>query len=142
MRKRNNRIRRSALLLAVFFCLSAGIPVLAAEDMQKIYIRSAEDLLELAQNCSLDTWSQDKTVILDADIALDHTELLPIPSFGGCFDGNGHTISGLRIDSGISPAGLFGVLQENAVVKDLHVPAAHRQSGSSWRHRGRKQRYR
>ena len=37
---------------------------------ETIHIASAEDLLELAASCMLDTWSQNKRVILDCDILL------------------------------------------------------------------------
>ena len=37
---------------------------LAAEDPAAIHLRTAEDLAELSQNCTLDSWSQGKTVYL------------------------------------------------------------------------------
>lgn len=106
--KMNNWFTRIlAALLAALLCLSLVIPVLAADDSDTIYIYDAEDLLELAEYCRLDTWSQGKTVILKADISLDGMDYQPIPSFGGTFDGEGHTISGLSITESIIPAGIF-----------------------------------
>ena len=37
---------------------------------QTIHIASAQDLVSLAENCRLDSWSKDKLVILDKDIDL------------------------------------------------------------------------
>ena len=46
-----------------------------------------------------------------------------LDSFGysGTFDGNGHTISGLYIDSSTNDQGLFGCLDQGGTVKDLSV---------------------
>lgn len=135
----------SALFLALFLLFGAVAPAFAAETakasgteeqsdgavsasgaaseeaLETISIRSADDLLALADSCSLDTWSVGKLVVLEADIALNGASFLTIPSFGGVFDGNGHTISGLQIDESITPAGLFGELQAGGIVRDLNV---------------------
>lgn len=66
---------------------------------------------------------------LTADISLAGTGYTPIPTFGGTFDGGGYTISGLDLSSGLTPAGVFGTLQEGAVVKDLHVTGSIEPSG-------------
>lgn len=130
--KMNNWFTRIlAALLAALLCLSLVIPVLAADDSDTIYIYDAEDLLELAEYCRLDTWSQGKTVILKADISLDGMDYQPIPSFGGTFDGEGHTISGLSITESIIPAGIFGVLQEKGTVKYLNVSGTIAPSGDA-----------
>lgn len=94
---------------------------LKAEEDGTVVISTTEEFQEVAQACSLDTWSQGKTIVLDADISLENTEYLPIPTFGGTFDGKGYTISGLTITNIVTPAGLFGVLQETGVVKNLNV---------------------
>lgn len=118
-----NRI--TALLLAaallVPMVLSLAPVAFAAGDPQVIYINTAEDFAELAKRCTLDTWSQGKKIVLQTDISLLDAAFSTIPTFGGTFDGNGHTISGLSITDSFAPAGLFGILQESAVVKDLTV---------------------
>ena len=87
-----------SLLLAAVLLLSLIAPVaLAAGSAISIYLRTAEDLAELSRNCTLDSWSQGKTVYLEADLDLSGTEFAPIPTFGGTFEGQGHTISGLSI---------------------------------------------
>lgn len=123
--------RVSALVLAVVLCTITAAPALAAESDETIYIRTAEDLQDLAHNCSLDIWSYGKTVVLQADISLSDTEFRPIPTFGGTFEGNGHTISGLRLSGSMTPAGLFAVLQPTAVVRELNVSGTVDPSGAA-----------
>ena len=84
----------SALLMAVTLLFTLAAPAaLAAEST--VTIKTAEDLAELSRNCTLDTWSQGKTVILENDLDLHGIDFTPIPTFSGTFQGNGHTISGL-----------------------------------------------
>ncbi len=90
-----------------------------AENLIQISIRSEADLLELAENCALDSWSVDKYVVLDRDIFLSEGTELMIPTFGGIFDGCGHAINGLRLDETGSAIGLFRYLQQGAVVRNL-----------------------
>lgn len=90
-------------------------------ELTDIYISSVDDLIALADNCSLDIWSRDKNVILKEDIDLGGSSFKYIPIFGGIFDGNGHTISGLYISSEESYTGLFCITQASAVIKNLTV---------------------
>ena len=46
-------------------------------------------------------------------------------AFGGNFDGNGYTISGLHISTSADGQGLFGVVQGGAVIKNLAVVDAY-----------------
>ena len=124
MKKKKDRWLAAGL--AVVLLASFLFPALAfAEETgdTAIHIQSQEDLRTLAENCRLDTWSQDKTVILDKDIVLDEDaqEFLPIPTFGGTFEGEGHTISGFSLTEEEADAGLFDTLQESAVVNRLKV---------------------
>ena len=98
---------------------------------EEIYIETVEDLLALAENCRLDTWSRDKRVILQADLDLQDAEFEPIASFGGIFEGNGYTISGLYITEAAPLAGLFAGIQESGVVQDLHVCGTILQDGTA-----------
>ena len=111
--------RLTAILLAALLALTAAAPALAAE-ANVIHIRTAGDLTRLAEQCALDTWSQGKTVVLEADLTLG-ADFAPIPTFGGTFDGGGHTISGLQVVEGLSSQGLFRYIQEGGVVKNLTV---------------------
>ncbi len=124
--KANNRIPKLvALCLAFCLCVSFLCPTsaLAEETHVTIHIQTQEDLEELAKNCQLDTWSQGKTILLDNDLTLSETvlEVLPIPTFGGTFDGNNYTISSNSLSGENSQVGLFDTLQSSAVVKNLTI---------------------
>lgn len=113
-----------SFLLAVILCVYIILPdvtAFAVEPTSTIYISSPEELASLAKNCSLDTWSRGKTVILSNDIDLAGTGFTSIPSFGGSFDGQGHTISGLSLTDYGSPQGLFRYVQEGSLIKRLTV---------------------
>ena len=98
MKKTNHFYRFCALALSCLLLVSL-FPVMQAfaDGDGAIHIKSAEDLRSLAHSCTLDSWSRGKTVVLDNDIVLESDDALPIPTFGGTFRGNGHTISGLSI---------------------------------------------
>ncbi len=117
-----------ALLLAGWMVCS--LPAALAIEPDNIIISSVEDLQDLSKRCTLDAWSQGKTVTLAADLDLGETEFSPIPTFGGTFLGQGHTISGLRITSAGSNMGLFRYVQPGAVVQDLTVKGTVAPEGS------------
>ena len=122
MKMRNSCVRLMVFTLIAALFLSLVLPYAAlAAEADTISIRTAEDLAELSQKCSLDTWSRGKTVVLEADIDLRGTGFSPIPTFGGTFVGHGHTISGLSLSEGASYQGLFRYVQEGAVIRELHV---------------------
>lgn len=120
---RNKGKRTAAAILAVLLILSMlGSSVLmAAAAETNITISSVEDLESFVKNCALDSWSQGKTVTLTADLDLTDSDFTPIPTFGGTFDGGGHTISGLSLTADGSCQGLFRYVQEGAVVRNLKV---------------------
>ena len=113
--------RLLALLLAWWLLASFAMPMTRAEPGDTVTISTVEDLLRFAKSCALDTWSQGKTVVLAADLELAAEEFTPIPTFGGTFLGQGHTISGLRITSAGSVQGLFRYIQPSGTVQDLTV---------------------
>ena len=106
----------ACLMLVSLLPLSA---VRAADDT--VAIGSAEEFLSFAESCNLDSWSRGKTFTLTADISLDGKEFTPIATFGGTFDGGGHTVSGLAVSGSYAPAGLFAAVQEGAAVRNLNV---------------------
>ena len=111
----------SLLLTAVLLPSLIAPAVLAAGSTNTIYLHTAEDLVELSQNCTLDSWSQGKAVYLEADIDLAGVVFSPIPTFGGTFQGQGHTISGLSISGSGNVRGLFRYIQPSGTVQDLTV---------------------
>lgn len=118
------------LLLAVWLLAGLTLPTAWAAPAGEITVSTADELLELAKSCALDTWSQGKTVRLAADIDLSGRTFVPIPTFGGTFLGEGHTISGLRVSASGSGMGLFRYLQAGAVVQDLRVSGSVAPDGS------------
>ena len=135
--EQNNITRRLlALLLALALALGVVCPVFAEDAGEEpsaettaevpdeaIHITSRQDLEELALNCRLDTWSRNRTVVLDNDLVLDGdaAEFLPIPTFGGTFEGGGHTISGLALTDSDAGIGLFDTIQQSGTVRGLTV---------------------
>ena len=72
--------------------------------------------------------------MLTDDIKLTTSEWTPIGSgsasyFAGVFDGNGHTISDLKVDSASGLAGFFGCLKGE--VRDLTVEGTVKSGDSS-----------
>lgn len=87
-------------------------------------IASGANLAWLAQEVN-GVYNSRMQVILTKDIDLGEEQWTPIGSsssrtFKGVFDGNGHTISGLFIDSESSYQGLFGYVSE-AEIKNLTI---------------------
>ena len=82
-----------------------------------------------AKDCWLDTWSLNKKVYLTADIDLAGENFVPIPTFGGYFDGQGHTVSGFLVHKPISYVGLFNYTQETAVIANLKVEGTVKPTG-------------
>lgn len=117
---KSNKRRSIALLLAVVLCFLCGAGS-AATDTDTIHITSAEDLQKLSEACKYDAYSRGKTVLIDNDIDLSAVEYVPIPTFGGVFDGQGHTISGLSLGGDGSHMGLFRYVQEGGTVQNLTV---------------------
>lgn len=129
MRKKIDIRHLAAALLAALMLL-ACLPVTQADAAgNTIHISSEAELRDLAASCALDTWSRDKNVVLDSDLTLADPSFLPIPTFGGSFDGQGHTIHNVSITDSLSPAGLFGVVQAGGSVRSLHVVGAVTPSG-------------
>lgn len=92
-----------------------------ADTAETIHIASLKDLEKLSENCVSDIWSQDKIVILDKDIDLNDTDFTPIPTFGGVFFGQNHTIRGLDLEGGSDNTGLFRYIQESGEIRDLNL---------------------
>ena len=111
-----------SIIVIVLIMITTLAPVMAMEsDSKTIYITNADDLYQLSKNSSLDSWSQDKTIILKNDIDLKGESFPPIPIFSGTFDGQGHTIRGLSISVEGSNQGLFRYLEEDGIIKNLSV---------------------
>ena len=127
--KLKKRIAALLIIIAIFINI-AGIPAMAAQDEKVIYINSVEDLVKLGNDCSLDTYSQGKTVYLKHDLDVSNSKFAAIPTFGGTFNGGGHTISGLKITKAGSVQGVFRYIQNSGKVINLNVSGTIQPSGS------------
>lgn len=104
------------------------MPAVAAQDT--VNIKTKKDFIKFASNCTLDTWSQGKTVNLTADIDFKGSKFTPVPIFGGTFNGNGHKISGISYDEKGSYKGIFRYIDRGGSVNSLTVEADFVPSGS------------
>ncbi|MDO4989582.1 MAG: GLUG motif-containing protein [Eubacteriales bacterium] len=104
----NKTAKRLVSVLLALLLLASLIPAaFASAEEGEIHIRTAGDLLALAESCSLDTWSDGLKVVLDNDLSLAGTDFDAIPIFNGSFDGRGHTIYDLNLTHAQSPCGFF-----------------------------------
>ncbi len=114
-----------SLLLCAAVLLSTVLPVFGEElsetPTQTIQISSQDAFLAFSESCRLDSYSENLTVELTADIDLSGRDFQGVPTFSGTFLGNGHTISGLAITQAGSVQGLFRYLTATAQVEDLKV---------------------
>ncbi len=119
-----NKYLRAVVCGLLLLALLAGFiaPVFAEDsDSPDLTISTAEDLLAFAENCVLDTYSENLTVSLEADIDLQDVDFSGIPIFCGTFNGNNHVITGLSLTKEGSVQGLFRYLTEQAVVENLSL---------------------
>lgn len=111
--------RGAAFLTALALLCTLALPAAAAADT--VTISSVQDFVQFSKQCTRDTWSRGITVELTADLDLSDQAITPVPIFQGTFHGNGHTISGLSLETKGSKVGLFRTLSASAVVEDLTV---------------------
>ena len=86
-----------------------------------IHISSVKDLKNISEKCISDTWSRNKVFVLEANLDLSDSEFTSIPTFGGIFLGQGHTISGLSFSGGSNNPGLFRYVQESGEIYHLSI---------------------
>ena len=134
---KNSWMRRLAAgFTAIALLVSFALPVFAddaeplPEEKPTVHITTVDELLQLAKDCSLDTYSTNRTVLLDADLDLVGQGFAGIPIFNGTFDGQGHTISNLNLVQDGSVVGFFRYLESDAVVQDLTLQGRAMPEGS------------
>lgn len=123
------------------YCVAIELPkTLCDLEYTAVYNRwtaiyTAQDLKNFADDVNNGNTYEDKYIILQNDIDLseicgedingEEISWEPIGSeenpFNGIFDGNGHTISGLYINSKFEYTGLFGYAGDEAEIKNLTV---------------------
>lgn len=125
-----NKIAAKVLAVQIILCMlfSSVMPVFAT--VNTITISSKEDFIKFAKNCTLDTWSRGKTVNLTCDIDFSGDDFAPIATFGGTFNGNGHTVSGVDFCDKGSYQGVFRYVQQSGKVSELNVKGKFAPGGS------------
>lgn len=118
----------AALILALVLALLV-LPIYAEGDV--ITVSDKSSFLRLAEKCTLDSWSVGKTVNLTADIDFSGEEFKPIATFSGVFNGNGHTIKGIKISKSGSFLGVFRYVENGANVNNLNVSGNINPGGSA-----------
>lgn len=97
----------------------------SGSEADPIIINSADQLKLLANNVNEGTRYSGIFFKLSIDINLNNMPWTPIGNetnyFSGSFDGSGHTISGLNINSSQSNTGLFGFITGSSTIKNLNV---------------------
>lgn len=123
------------VFLCFFLLLSLAPPAFATEEPEAatgaaIQIKTTQDFLAFVENCRLDSYSQNLTVSLEADLDLTGVSFSPAPLFCGTFFGNGHTLSGINLSPEGSAQGIFRYLSATALVQDLHIQGQLHPTGS------------
>lgn len=88
---------------------------------RELEIGSLEEYLQFVKECQNDFYSYELTVSLTTDLDLTHVECKPIPYFNGTFEGNGHTISNMKLVTKGADYGFFRYLGRYAAVRNLTV---------------------
>ncbi|MBN2591821.1 MAG: hypothetical protein JXA96_18280 [Sedimentisphaerales bacterium] len=110
----------------MIFCLSCfGFEAGDGSIDNPYQIATSEDLLSIGSDPNL----LDKHFILESDIDLDpnlpggkvFSHAIIDANFTGCFNGNGHTIQNLEINSSEDYVGIFGFIGSKGVVENLIV---------------------
>lgn len=113
-----------SFLSALLLCLLLPMQVMGAKE-EKVYteleIRTAADWQRFAKLCVLDSAGSALRVVLTKDLSLQDCPNPEVPTFGGIFDGQGHTITGLHIDTEGAARGLFRYIQPEGVVRNLTI---------------------
>ena len=99
-------------------------------------ITTAQDLIDFAREYKTDpdaamtNWADvDRTIRLLNDIDMTgRTDYEMIRNFQHTFDGGGHTITGLKVESSDNLAGMFRITNASTVIKNLHLRDAHIES--------------
>ena len=110
-----------------------AVEMMDVEQMTEIRIGSYDEWSDFARNCTLDTWSRDKYVILTDDIDFNMKKYVPVPLFCGVFDGQGHTLNRVAFTEDENYIGIFSKTAPTAVIRNLNVTGVMKPSGTPFR---------
>lgn len=124
--KRASAARQVTVFAAVLLIFAASIGVAAAQEGGAVEVSSPEDLQSIADDLNGD-------YVLTEDIDASDTDFEAIGDrqtpFTGTLDGNGHTVSGLTVESSSDQPvqdtmGLFGVIGDSGSVEEIGIEGA------------------
>ncbi len=130
MKKMRNLFLNLLLVTGMLGSVPAMVCPLQAEEAAEpeevqaepaVSISNEHEFLNFLAACSYDAWSRGKSFELTADISLHQKPFTAGAVFAGTLNGNGHTVSGVLIESEQSPAGLFQIVSDSGVIEDLTV---------------------
>ena len=105
--------------------IDEALAEIPSNDGVTYYITNPAELMWLSKEVANGETFKGKTIVLESNIDLENQEWTPIgnstTAFQGTFDGNGYTISNLKIDQATkSNMGLFGYTT-NGTIKNVHI---------------------
>lgn len=122
----------SFTLAVLLIMLQLELVCSAASQKEKIIVIStAAQLEELAQQCSLDSFSKGLTVELSCDIDLAGSSFSGIPYFCGTFNGHGHTVKHLYLTREGSNIGFIRYTSKDARIRNTNVEGSVEPGGSA-----------
>ncbi len=104
--------KKLAILIAFSMLIQMIIPIgtyTLHADEKVVHIETVEDFIEFAENCKMDSYSENLVCFLDKDLDFKGKHFSPVPIFNGVFDGKNHKIKDLNIDNAGSQLGLFRI---------------------------------
>lgn len=132
MKKRVEFLLAMILALCLFGVPAAALaetepeetPTEEAEGRETIAISDEAEFLDFINHCTYDAWSRDKIFELNSDITVSSDDFVGGTVFAGLLNGNGHTISGIKVNEEASPAGgLFATVAKDGIIDNLCVSA-------------------
>ena len=123
--------RAFSFALALLLLLLQTPAALGEEAQSAQLITSAREFLDFAENCSRERYSLGKRFVLTNDIDLSGLRYEPAGYFVGDFDGGGHCVSGLSLETEGSRLGLFRQIGPGGTVENLRVEGRVRPGGSA-----------
>lgn len=115
-------IKKIVLALLLTLLCTSGFPLNIKSENNNVYdISTADDLMALADNCRVDSYSKNKVFNIKNDIDLKGKDFKGLPIFAGKLNGNNHTIKNINIKSSNIEIGFIGTLSEQGVVDSLTV---------------------
>lgn len=93
-----------------------------SSDTVIVEISTPNDLLDLAEHATIDTYTKGKCFVLTNDIdMIGSYKFDTIPVFAGYFDGRDHTIMNLTYGGSGYVTGLFRYIDEGAIIQNLNL---------------------